>query len=553
MSEITYIASPTGAKFHASNKIVRGFLGPVGNGKSVTCINEMHRLAVMQVPNCDGIRKTKWAIVRNTYDMLETTTLATFKQWIPDEICGVTLKPMRGDMRYPLQDGTQVEAKFIFLALDRPDDVKKLLSLEVTGVFMNESRELPYAVVKGSRERIGRYPSVIDGYADVYDDNGALIYEGPKELTPDGSVVMNPDNTPKYKPCTRKALLMDTNPPEDDHWWYQLAEDGCLKTNTSPAAKKAVSEIFDFFRGPAPFLRDGQEYIDNPLAENIKFLPGGYKYYRDMLAGNTDDHINVMVMGNYGTIKEGKPVYPQYNDRLHCPEKAIGIIEDLPIGLGWDGGLTPTCVIGQQTKRGQLRVIAELVSEDMGVRQFARDVVKPFLQRNFYGIKIAFSYIDPAGRGRGEAEAKSAMGILNDDYVEYDINGDIVGNEDGDLVNPLNMGFETEPAPTNDPTKRIDAVNSYIIKMVDGEPGYQVSKKCPMIRKGKIGGYQYKRIQVSGDERYRDKPDKNKYSHPADAEQYMALGFAGGYVLDSNDDFDDDFDDYGDDVGVMGY
>ena len=33
----------------------------------------------------------------------------------------------------------------------------------------------------------------------------------------------------------------------------------------------------------------------------------------------------------------------------------------------------------------------------------------------------------------------------------------------------------------------------------------------------------------------------------------MALGFAGGYVLDSNDDFDDDYDDYGDDVGVMGY
>jgi hypothetical protein len=75
------------------------------------------------------------------------------------------------------------------------------------------------------------------------------------------------------------------------------------------------------------------------------------------------------------------------------------------------------------------------------------------------------------------------------------------------------MGFETEPAPTNDPTKRIDAVNSYIIKLVDGEPGYLVSRKCPMVRKGKIGGYQYKRVQMSGEARYRDKPDKNKYSH----------------------------------------
>lgn len=527
MKTINYVASPTGAVFHASKKVVRGFLGCVGNGKSVTCINEMHRLAVLQEPNSEGLRLTKWAVVRNTYDMLETTTLATFKQWVPHEICSITLKPMRGEMDYPLPDGTRVKAKFIFLALDRPDDVKKLLSLEVTGVFMNEAKELPYAVLKAARERIGRYPSQIDGYTDKGD------YKAPRG--DDGS----------YQPCTRKAVLMDTNPPEDDHWWYQLAEEGCLRSGSTKQAKKAVSEIFDFVRGPSPLIKqpDG-EYKPNPLAENIKFLPGGYQYYLDMIAGNTEDHINVMVLGNYGTIKDGKPVYPQYNDRLHCPDKPLGVIEDLPIGLGWDGGLTPSCIIGQMTKRGQLRVIAELVSEDMGVRQFARDVVKPFLQRNFYGIEVAFSYIDPAGKGRGEAEAKSAMGILNDEYID--------DNEDGDIIQPLDLGFETEPAPTNDPTKRIDAVNSFIIKLVDGEPGYLVSRKCPMIRKGKIGGYQYKRVQVSGEERFRDKPDKNKYSHPADAEQYMALGFSGGFVVSSLEDSDEYEDDFSE-AGPMGY
>ena len=127
MTTVNYIASPTGAKFHASNKIVRGFLGPVGNGKSVTCINEMHRLAVLQEPNCDGIRKTKWVIVRNTCEQLETTTFQTFKQWIPSDVCRTTVKPMRGTLDYPLSDGTKVEALFVFLALDRPDDVKKLL------------------------------------------------------------------------------------------------------------------------------------------------------------------------------------------------------------------------------------------------------------------------------------------------------------------------------------------------------------------------------------------------------------------------------------------
>lgn len=527
MKQINYVASATGAKFHQSDKVVRGFLGPVGNGKSVTCINEMHRLCATQEPNCDGVRLSKWAIIRNTYDMLETTTLETFIQWIPHDICGIKKMPMRGFMDYPLSDGTRVKCKFIFLALDRPDDVRKLLSLEVSGVFLNETRELPYAVVKGARERIGRYPSQIDGYTDKGN------YKAPRGK--DGN----------YQPCTRKSILMDTNPPEDDHWWYQLAEEGCLRSNTSAASKAAVAELFGFFRGPSPLIKIGEgDYKPNPLAENVSFLPGGYQYYLDMIAGNTEDHINVMVMGNYGTIKDGKPVYPQYNDRLHCPEKPIGILEELPIGLGWDGGLTPTVVIGQQTKRGQLRVIAELIAEDMGVRQFARDVVKPFLQRNFYGIEIAFSYIDPSAAFRGESDAKTAMGFLNDDYID---------NDDGDILQPLNMGFETEPAPTNNPAKRIEAVNSYITKLVDGEPGYQVSRKCPMVRKGKIGGYQYKRIKTGGEERYRDSPDKNKYSHPADAEQYLALGFAGGYVINSDNDFEDYEDDFIEATGPMGY
>jgi hypothetical protein len=489
MKAINYQASRTGAKFHASNKVVRGFLGPVGNGKSVTCINELHRLAVTQEPNFEGIRKTKWAIIRNTTLELRSTTLQTFRQWLPDDICTVTMHPMiQAVVSYPLQDGTKVDALFLFLALDRPDDVKKLLSLEITGAFINEAREIPFEVVKAARERIGRYPAQVDGYTDRRTNS----YRAPR------------DENGNYKPCTRKVLLMDTNPPDDDHWWYQLAEEGCLRDNKSPQARAEVERIFDFFRGPAPLIKEGDNYKPNPLAENIKFLPGGYQYYLDMIAGNTEDHINVMVLGNYGTIRTGRPVYPQYNDRIHCDQEVTQIIEDLPIALGWDFGLTPSVVIGQLTNNGQMRILAELVAKSMGVRQFARDVVKPFLDRYFGGLEIAFSYGDPAGNNRGEGEGKTAIGILNDKFVN---------NDDGDIIQPLNMGFSTTPAPTNDPTKRIDAVTSFLTKMTDGEPGMLLSKKCSILRKGFIGGYQYKRIQVAGESRYHEKPDKNHYSH----------------------------------------
>jgi len=511
MPTITYNAEPTAQRFHASDKVVRGFMGPVGNGKSVTCIQELIRLAQDQWPNSQGIRKTRWAIIRNTTLELRSTTLNTWKQWLPESVCSITMHPMiMAKCDQPLSDGTRLEFEV---------DVRKLLSLEITGAFINEAREISYAVVKGARERIGRYPSVIDGYQDDGD------YKAPR------------DEHGKLQPCKRKALLMDTNPCDDNHWWYQLAEEHCLKSTRPEQKDFAMSEtkrIFDFFRGPSPLIRQPNgTYTPNDEAENIDHLPGGYQYYLDMIAGNDEDHINVMVMGNYGHLKTGKPVYPEYNDKLHCPETGIIAIKGIGLGLGWDFGLTPSCVITQITSLGQMLVLAELFSEDMGVRQFARDVVKPFLATHYSDYDIEFSLGDPSGTARGESEAKSAIGILNDEYVI---------NDDGDLIVPLDMGFMTEGAPTNDPTLRLDAVKHFLTKLVDGGyPGYVLNKSCKYLRKGKMGGYKYKKVQMSGENRYNLKPDKNVYSHPADAEQYAACGYTRGLHEHEEEYFDQSY------------
>jgi hypothetical protein len=439
-------------------------------------------------------------------------------------------------MNQKISDGTSVEMEVIFLALDLDKDVRKLLSLELTGGFINEAREISYGVVKAMRERIGRYPAVVDGY----EDDPTKGYIGPR------------DEEGNYAPCKRKALLMDTNPPDDDHWWYQLAEEGCLRS-TRPEhkefAKSETSRVFDFFRGPAPLLLqpDGS-YKPNAQAENIKHLPGGYQYYKDMIAGNTMDHVNVMVLGNYGHLATGKPVYPEYNDVLHCPEQGIVALKGVPLGLGWDFGLTPTVVITQLTSLGQMLVLDELVGEDMSVRAFARDVVKPFLSQNYADFEIGFSLGDPSGANRAETDAKSAIKILNDDYVD--------DNEDGDIIVPLAMGFVTEPCPcgNNDLTIRLEAVKGFLTKLVErGYPGYVLSKSCKMLRKGKMGGYRYKKIQLSGEDRYNLKPDKNEFSHPADAEQYAAVGYTRG-LHSVGDGYDDEYENqYKGEVGASGY
>ena len=52
-----------------------------------------------------------------------------------------------------------------------------------------------------------------------------------------------------------------------------------------------------------------------------------------------------------------------------------------------------------------------------------------------------------------------------------------------------------------------------------------------MISKGMAGAYNFKRVQVAGDARYKDEPDKNAYSHPAEAAQYLMMGAGEGRAI----------------------
>lgn len=474
---IHYKKSPTAARFHNSKALVRGLMGSVGSGKTVTCINELHRLAQSQIPNDQGKRLTRTAIIRNTNPELRSTTLATFRQWLPEKPEGVsriTLNPMlKAIVEYPLEDGTTVVWEVMFLALDRPEDSRKLLSLEITNVFINEAKEIDEEILLAAKERIGRYPSEIDGYTR-------------EELA-----------------MVRKCIVMDTNPPSDLSWWYEMSEVTC-------------PDGFEFFKSPPPLIKQADgSYTDNPLAENIEHLPGGYKYYHDLILGATQERINVMVLGNFGETRAGKLVYPEYSDKLHCGSNELGILEGVPIGIGLDGGLTPCAVFGQITPAGQLRVFAELSSVDMDVMMFARDVLVPFIARNFDPQDIAFCHFDPSGVAGKENQVNPVINMLNDHYIQG-----------SNTAPPLMLPFTVEPAVTNSIDRRLAAVRAFLSKIVyGGQAGLQISRKCTMLRRGFQGGYCYRKLNIAHIKSYKEKPDKNGSSHSHDCLQYLALGF----------------------------
>lgn len=437
-------AGPVMKAFHESDAFVRIVEGPVGSGKSTGCSVELIRRAHEQAKGPDGKRRTRWAVIRNTFPELMSTTVPTWQTWMPVGSFRKTSPPthvLRTD---------DVDMEVLFLALDSPEDVKKLLSLELTGAWANELRELPKAVIDQLTGRVGRYPSMVDG--------------GP----------------------TWFGVIGDTNMPDSDHWLHQFAEE-------------ATPEGWQFFRQPGGVLKQGDRWVPNSDAENVDHLPGNY--YRNQLAGKSEDWIKVYLAAEYGYAIDGKPVYPEYRDSLHVASgPPLAPVPDLPILIGMDFGLTPAAVFGQCLADGRWIVLDELVAEDMGVTRFS-EILSQHLASKYPNHRHVLAWGDPAGSARAQTDEQTSIGIVRE-----------------------HAGLDIRPAPSNVWTVRREAVAGALSRLVDGEPGFLLSSSCRVLRKGFAGGYRYRRMKVAGDERYHDSPDKNAFSHPHDALQYMMLG-----------------------------
>ena len=460
---LDYKASPTAKKFHASKAFVRGLMGPVGSGKSVACCVEMFVRAKQQAQSIDGIRRTRWLVVRNTMPELETTTIKTWLDWFPESVFGKMNRKPPYTHFVKIDD---IEMEVIFLALDKPEDVKKLQSLEPTGIWINEARNILYEVISGATSRPGRYPSKKEKPPEVPDDQWP----------------------------TWSGVIMDTNPPDEDHWWYKAAEEDAWKIDEFGNMRKLedipMNERWDFYKQPSGLSDE---------AENIENLPDGY--YRRMVSGKTKEWVRSYVHGEYAFIQEGKPVYGStYNDEIHVA-KELEYIQGANLYVGVDFGLTPAAVIGQKNAIGQLLALEEFITpqgETCPLPQFAQALYS-HLQVHYPGLQV-YLYGDPAG-GFRDQQGKTAFDI----FRQYNL--------------------VVHPAPTNKIELRREAVLQPMLRMIDGQPGFLLNAaKCKMLRRGFNGGYKYKRINVSGEAKYALEPDKNSFSHVHDAWQYLASG-----------------------------
>lgn len=439
------------------------------SGKSTGCLEEILIRGIAQKPWIDGVRRTRFAVVRNTFGDLKRTTITTWERIIRKHFGSKLGFPKRRTEGYShhlrfrnVADGTIIDCEVWFISLDGEDAIGKLMSLELTGAYFNEAYLISWPIIQEMQLRLGRYPSSEEG------------------------------------DYTWSGWWADTNAPDDSNWIFTKAEE-----ETPPGWK--------FFKQPPAAMKVDGRWKVNPAAENVTNLPKGIAYYQDILdGGQAEDWIRVRLGNEYGFVQEGRLIIPDYVDSKHSSPEPLAYLTDVPVVyIGLDFGNTPAAAILQMAPSGQWLVIEELIADRVGLSAFIDDHLQPTMVK-IKGMVPGVRFVvtgDPAGGQRSQTKAETPFKILHE------------------------AGIAADKAYTNNFEHRTEVLNRICRTDLAGQPRIVVSQSCRTLRGGMSRKYVFKKLRVVGDdgaEVFKTVPDKNDFSHVIEALEYGLMGAGEG-------------------------
>lgn len=442
------VAGPVIREFHETTARVRCLQGPVGSGKTTACVWEVLRRSGMQKADKSRRRKTKWIVIKNSYRQMWLVVMPLWFKVFPRNSDHPDFKThfkedkMIHSIELRLPDNTFIDMEVYFISADRANE-ETFKGINATAIWVCEASDVPSGVINMATTRWARYPE---------DDKGD--YCG-----------------------TWHGMIMDTNPPDYDDWLYKMFQEH-------------RKDGWIIFKQPSGL---------SPQAENMRGKAS--TYYHDLMPGKSQAWIDIFVHGKEGFTLEGKVIFPEWNDDIHCSRSPIRPLHSQII-IGVDYGLTPGAIFLQQDTAGRIVSPAEITLENAGVIRLA-DAIKSTIARRFpdhISNDDVVIYGDPAGNNRSANDEKAAIDILR-----------------------AHTGYRCYAAPTNGIETRLEAVRRGLTRLVDGKPGFIIDSECKMLRKGFNGKYHYRKIKGT-DGRFDDVPNKNEYSHIQDALQYGLLG-----------------------------
>lgn len=425
-------------------------------------------MAEQQPATIDGRRYTRIAIIRQSLKDLKGTILKDIRSWfgaLADwKVSESTLYIEYGD----------VYSEWPFIPLDEPDDVKRLLSLQLTGAFINECIEVDIDLLSDIAGRCGRYPNN------------------------------------EYGACTWSGIWMDTNAPILNTPWanFIAAPPAEWQVFHQPGGHTAEAENL-------AHLNQTAETMLLPEDDPVR-IEQGRGYYRRLLSMGSVDYIRRYVWSEFGRDPSGAAVFAEsFRYDYHVVDNLDPVYSRLLV-VGQDFGRSPWSVICQMDHSGKLMVLEEVAGrgptgENIGLEQHVRQNLAPVLLQQRYAGRPVAIVGDPSGLAKDTLFELNAFDLLK------------------------SCGLNAEPAPTNDLDARIRGVESFLGRQIQGKPSIVFDRqRCPTLIAGMNGQYKFAQTQdASGGIFQKAVPEKlHPWSDVCDALQYVCLvaGNQGAYA-----------------------
>lgn len=484
-NDIGFNASPTGAAFMLDPSFIRFILGPVGSGKTTHTMFEVFRRACEQAPGPDGMRRTRFAIVRNTLSQMKQTVLKDVEAWLGPI---AYFKSSENLIQIRVND---VVSDWYMIPLDEPANQQRLLSLQLTGAWVNEFIELDPDLISAIAGRCGRFPSAKQGGATWF------------------------------------GIVGDSNMPNAGSRWHEMLdvtvpEDWAVFVQPSGLAEDAEN---------LNFLLQTPETLALPM-DHPQRIAQGRTYYERLSRSQAGSWVKRYVRAEYGDDPDGTAVFREsFNRNFHvlmkAPREGIGanstpditdVLGTTPGGgyvltpsmghtlvIGQDFGRTPCSIITQLDHRGRWLILKELIAENIGLEQHVITALRPaLLDPRFAGLPVIVVG-DPAGVAKNNHYEETSFDLLR------------------------KMGFNAFPASTNKIDPRIRAVERNLLGTVgQGQPQMLIDGVCCPVTVRALHSKYIFGTTNTGESRPLPKKT-HPWSDVMDALQYAALSVDAGY------------------------
>jgi hypothetical protein len=292
------------------------------------------------------------------------------------------------------------------------------------------------------------------------------------------------------------GVIADTNMPTENSDWHKfMVTDKPIDWEVfiQPGGLEEFAENLEWLTQTADTLKLP---VDHP-----RRLAQGRLYYERAARNNNQDWVKRYVHAQFGNDPSGTAVFrDSFKSSFHVREN-LEPNRFYPLLIGQDFGRDPCSAIFQMDARGRLICLEEVIAEDIGLEGHLEKNLRPvLLQARYIGLPMIVLG-DPAGSAKSTIYEETTFDVLK------------------------RMGFQAVPAPTNDLDQRLRSVEAWLLRQHDGTGAILFDKqRCPTIIRGLAGGYRYAKTRAGV---RKPLPDKNEYSHPLDAVQYVCLATHG--------------------------